>query len=51
MILKIFDGVHWKRQISALANSVRKLADMEEPIGRVIKKTEVKAIYVEFNVN
>ncbi|KAM1648473.1 hypothetical protein ACFX1Q_010483 [Malus domestica] len=28
-------------KISALAKSVRKLADMEEPIGRVLKKTEL----------
>ncbi|XP_074340111.1 delta-1-pyrroline-5-carboxylate synthase-like [Apium graveolens] len=28
-------------KISALANSVRKLADMEEPIGRVLRKTEL----------
>ncbi|CAN6576269.1 unnamed protein product [Malus baccata var. baccata] len=28
-------------KISALAKSIRKLADMEEPIGRVLKKTEL----------
>lgn len=28
-------------QIKLLANSVRKLADMEEPIGRILKRSEV----------
>lgn len=28
-------------QISSLAKSIRVLADMEEPIGRILKKTEV----------
>ena len=28
-------------QISSLANSIRTLANMEDPIGRVLKKTEV----------
>lgn len=28
-------------QVKLLANSVRKLADMEEPIGRILKRSEV----------
>lgn len=28
-------------QISSLANSIRVLAKMEEPVGRVLKRTEV----------
>ncbi|KAK8570635.1 hypothetical protein V6N13_103039 [Hibiscus sabdariffa] len=33
---------HFVLQIAALAKSIRVIADMEEPIGRILKKTEVR---------
>lgn len=36
-------------QISSLVKSVRLLANMEEPIGQILKRTEVKAPYNYFN--
>ncbi|MCL7044903.1 hypothetical protein MKW94_018356 [Papaver nudicaule] len=35
------DSVHFTLQISSLAKSIRVLASMEEPIGQVLKKTEL----------
>lgn len=36
--------VYHARQIKSLANSIRVLADMEDPIGRVLKRTEVNQL-------
>ncbi|KAF8402980.1 hypothetical protein HHK36_011073 [Tetracentron sinense] len=40
-IFTLLNPVHYILQISSLAKSIRVLADMEEPIGRVLKKTEL----------
>ncbi|KAA8549837.1 hypothetical protein F0562_001521 [Nyssa sinensis] len=40
-ITSAIQGLTWVLKISSLANSIRVLANMDEPIGHVLKRIEV----------
>ena len=50
LIFSLFFFLFWGEggQISSLAKSIRVLAGMEDPIGRILKRTEVLIILFTF---
>lgn len=45
-ILQFFFFFFFPSQILDLAKSIRKIADMKEPLGRVLKRTEVSIVHI-----